>query len=354
MKNRPISIVLAALLMGPSIVQAELSALKGYGATPDQTSVSGLSSGGFMTAQLHVAYSDKFIGAGVLAGGPYYCAGSYESNSFMQNAMTTCMYPLTSWVGPDGAKLFKKAQAFAEQGLIAPVEQLKDDRLYLFGGGADKVVKAFIVKEVYDFYKAAGVPEANLQLQMNINAGHAILTNNDEDTACAITAPPYINDCDFYQSHQLLKHIYGELNPPAASDELSGQFVRFDQKAFVESDRSSMSEAAYLYVPASCETESCRIHVAFHGCKQGYKDIRDEYYKTTGYAEMADTNNMIVLFPQVESSATAPLNPQGCWDFWGYTDESAINPRFHTREAPQMKAVVAMIERLTEPKPTSE
>ena len=30
---------------------------------------------------------------------------------------------------------------------------------------------------------------------------------------------------------------------------------------------------------------------------------------------------MIVLFPQVEQSA---LNPQGCWDWWGYTGHDYI------------------------------
>ena len=39
-----------------------------------QTTVSGLSSGGYMAVQLHVAWSSLFHGAGVIAAGPYYCA----------------------------------------------------------------------------------------------------------------------------------------------------------------------------------------------------------------------------------------------------------------------------------------
>lgn len=35
--------------------------------------VSGFSAGGFMSSQVHVAYSGTFEGAGVLAGGPYWC-----------------------------------------------------------------------------------------------------------------------------------------------------------------------------------------------------------------------------------------------------------------------------------------
>ena len=41
----------------------------------NQVSVSGLSSGGYMATQLHVAYSSVFRrGAGVVAAGPWHCA----------------------------------------------------------------------------------------------------------------------------------------------------------------------------------------------------------------------------------------------------------------------------------------
>ena len=50
------------------IQAAELPAL---GAT--HATVSGMSSGGFMAVQMHVIYSDLFEGAGVVAGGPFYC-----------------------------------------------------------------------------------------------------------------------------------------------------------------------------------------------------------------------------------------------------------------------------------------
>jgi hypothetical protein len=39
-----------------------------------QISVSGISSGGFMAHQFHVAHSFNVMGAGIVAGGPYYCA----------------------------------------------------------------------------------------------------------------------------------------------------------------------------------------------------------------------------------------------------------------------------------------
>ena len=41
---------------------------------PAQISVSGISSGGFMAHQFHVAHSQHIMGSGIVAGGPYYCA----------------------------------------------------------------------------------------------------------------------------------------------------------------------------------------------------------------------------------------------------------------------------------------
>ena len=36
-----------------------------------------------------------------------------------------------------------------------------------------------------------------------------------------------------------------------------------------------------------------------------------------------------------------PMNPLGCWDWWGYTDDDYLS-----RTAPQLSAVHGMVERL--------
>jgi hypothetical protein len=48
--------------------------------------------------------------------------------------------------------------------------------------------------------------------------------------------------------------------------------------------------------------------------------VGDVYVKHGGYLETADTNNIVVLFPQVVASLLLPQNPVGCWDWWGYDD----------------------------------
>lgn len=55
-----------------------------------QVTVSGLSSGAFMAHQIHVAYSDRIRGAGMMAGGPFGC-----SNGLVCQAVVACMYSPT-------------------------------------------------------------------------------------------------------------------------------------------------------------------------------------------------------------------------------------------------------------------
>ncbi|WP_232364957.1 hypothetical protein [Salinimonas marina] len=42
--------------------------------TADAITVSGLSSGGYMANQFHLAYSDRVDGAAIISAGPFYCA----------------------------------------------------------------------------------------------------------------------------------------------------------------------------------------------------------------------------------------------------------------------------------------
>ena len=37
-----------------------------------------------------------------------------------------------------------------------------------------------------------------------------------------------------------------------------------------------------------------------------------------GYNEWADTNGIVVLYPQLDPTEILD-NPEGCWDWWGYT-----------------------------------
>ena len=54
-----------------------------YKVIKGESSVSGLSSGAFMTVQLHLAHSASFAGAGIIAGGPFRCAESFRAAALL-------------------------------------------------------------------------------------------------------------------------------------------------------------------------------------------------------------------------------------------------------------------------------
>merc|ERR1719498_1551259 len=55
----------------------------------DGITVSGISSGAYMAHQIHIAFSKVTHGAGIVAGGPYFCAGDPPKS--VVTAQTTCM-----------------------------------------------------------------------------------------------------------------------------------------------------------------------------------------------------------------------------------------------------------------------
>lgn len=333
-------------------------------------SVSGLSSGAFMTVQLHLAHSSCFVGAGIIAGGPYRCAETFRGaapiaeDACMLNALYIAMSPLVPMVAPKPAELAKMAKKTAAAGKIDPIQDIRGHRLYIFTGTNDKVLSPLVVKGTYEFYVKLGVAEADIKFVDDVAAGHSILTSNPEDLPLGANQPPYLNYGGYMQSHCLLRHIHSGLNDPA--ELLTGQLMRFDQTEFVDGDfdRASMLPFGYVYVPGAVlrgERQARRVHVALHGCKQGYGFVNyvagradtanqppygNRYVTTTGYNTMAESNDIIVLYPQATGDDSSAQNPDGCWDWWGYTDAGSDQPDYYTKDAIQIKAIYRMLKRL--------
>jgi predicted esterase len=338
-----------------------------YNVQKKQSSISGLSSGAFMTVQLHLAHSASFVGAGIIAGGPYRCVESFQAaamlaeDAYIQNSLFICMNPLVPETTPNADQLAQMAVETAKEGKIDPVENLNDDRIYIFTGSKDKVVFSDVVLRTKQFYELLGVQQNNIAYCDDVPAGHSIITDNPEDSPLGANQPPYINQGGFMQSYDILRHIYGDLNLPAKK--LSGSIVRFDQREFFSHEtRASMSRFGYAYIPRSVKKEGvpARVHIVLHGCKQGYNyipyingkaDVQNSppygnrYFTTTGYNYIADTNNFIVLYPQVEGVDNGlTQNPDGCWDWWGYTSLNSGHPDYYSQNAIQIKAIHSMLE----------
>jgi poly(3-hydroxybutyrate) depolymerase len=318
-------------------------ALPSLGASIKQSSVSGLSSGAFMAVQLEVAHASDIVGAGIVAGGPYACAESASAQAFpfwptavAQNAAQApyrCMK--TDWGAPDPAASVKRAKELAAAGDIDPLDDVKDDNVYLFSGDEDATVTRPVVEAAKRFFEDIGVASGNITL-VERQAGHAFLTE-EGGAACGISAAPYVSDCDYNQAKAILSWIYGPLAPEIPG--LSGHFIVFDQSRFA-GPGDGFADEGMVFVPEGCASApGCRIHIVLHGCEQSREEIGDTFIKESGFADVADENRLIVLFPQVEASS---VNPHGCWDWWGYTGLDYLG-----RDAPQIRAIWSMVEQLS-------
>jgi hypothetical protein len=307
-----------------------------------------------MAGQFEMAHAKDVIGAAIIAGGPYGCSESLYADVIpgpgtallnLTKAINGCMQnSLWAFGVPNPQQLAGRAERLAEHDRIDPIADVKTDRVYLFSGKNDTTVVPAIVAAARKFYEDVGVPSSNILYVSDIPAGHAFVTE-DRGPSCDHTGKPYIVDCDYDQAGALLKQIYGTLDAPV--ERPTGQLLAFDQDAFTEDlTNHGLSDLGLVYIPQACQEGSgCRVHIAFHGCGQNRTFVGDAFARDSGFARWADSNRIIVLFPQ---TAATPLNPQGCWDWWGYTGSDYL-----TRKAPQIQAVYRMLERLSAPRTSS-
>ena len=315
--------------------------LPGLAASAGDVTVSGISSGGYMAVQFQVAYSAIVRGAGIVAGGPYYCA-----EGSVRRALGNCMTPSGKDLPPTPEETLKTAKQLAETGRIDPLKNLQDDRVWLLAGGNDRTVLPPVM-DALDAFNRATLPADAISFVKVPEAGHAMLSVADpQANACPTSESPFINRCqDVDAAGKLLTHLLGPLQPPAAAP--AGEMIVFDQRPFVSGRAidASLANEGYAFVPASCRSGGCKVHVAFHGCLQNAGEIGRRFVDGAGYNGWAASNRIVVLYPQTVrryglawGSFRWLLNPKGCWDWWGYTGEN-----YHTRDGAQMRAVRAMI-----------
>ncbi|GAA3060393.1 extracellular catalytic domain type 2 short-chain-length polyhydroxyalkanoate depolymerase [Streptomyces glomeratus] len=291
------------------------------------TYVAGVSSGGFMATQLQVAYSGTFDGAGVYAAGPYDC-GQGKVIKFV-----TCDLGL----GADD--LERQARGWAAEGRIDPLSNLAGKPVYTYHGYLDPVVNPLVSRAGVDFYEDFG---ADVTYHNWDAAGHSWPTP-DGVVPCALTLPPFLNNCHNDPQREMLTTWLGGVNPRNAGAPM-GTLRYFDQNAYAPGGSAralSMDTTGQLYVPPACaQGAACRLVVALHGCLSAQQLLGTAFAEKGNLDTYADTNNLVVLYPQAVSSVW-PVNPQGCWDWFGYTGSD-----YAVKSAPQMTAIVNMVHAL--------
>ncbi|XP_004919497.3 uncharacterized protein LOC101732077 [Xenopus tropicalis] len=295
-------------------------------------SVSGLSAGAYMANQYHLAQSNRMVGAAFFAGGPYYCA---QGN--MINALNTCMkLPY----GININTLISKTNSYATSMLLDPVSNLAGQKVFIFSGSKDTVVVPGVVKKLEEYYKAFITSPGAIKTVYDIPAQHGMPTDS-YGGSCGLTNLDYVNNCNYNGAYEALNFIHGNLQKPSSSASLTGQLTLFDQSEYFGGSAAStyaMDTAGYVYVPSSCQAGAkCKLHIVFHGCLQGREKVGDRFAKNGGYNQVADLNDFIVLYPQAKSNMS---NPNGCWDWWGFTGTNYAN-----KNGSQMVAIERMMLR---------
>jgi poly(3-hydroxybutyrate) depolymerase len=340
MRSRLLRILAATAVFAFSAAASAVVPLPKYNVDKTQATVSGLSAGAFMANQLGYAYSSYFKGIGMFAGGPYMCAGHNNYTACMYNAtissaqLTTMQNDINAW---SGVQIDAKSNVAAQ-------------KVFMFVGTSDSTVGPNPMAAAQTQYTNNGVTSANLEYVQRASTAHVFPTDFDStgNNACSTTASPYISNCGYDGAKAVLGKFYGTLNArndaPAA-----GNYIEFDQTAFTTN--AGMGATGWVYVPANCASGAqCKVHVALHGCQQSYGTIGDKFVKNTGYTRWADTNSIIVLFPQAKvdntshtTAASGSLaNPNGCFDWIGW-----YGTNFAQKAGVQAAAIKAMVDQLS-------
>jgi hypothetical protein len=305
-------IVVVALSL--SFCLSKSAPLPQLGCDPALVSISGLSSGGYAAVQMFVGYSSLYMGLGVVAGGPYYCA-----RDDLAIALSTCMKDPELIMLPE---LEAITRTTALSGFIDGVDHMATSRVFILHGSQDIVVKQGVGLKLETFFRSFISAKGAVASEFSVMSGHGIPTLN-YGAPCNSSNSPYILNCDFDGVGSMIGHIYdGRLDVHRSAEFDNSSFVSFDQTAFfhppVTAKLAGFDETGYIYIPQSCSKRNsgCAIHVVLHGCRQGFALMGATFMQHSGYAEWAEGSGIVLLFPQ---AIVTELNPDGCWDWWGFT-----------------------------------
>lgn len=302
--------------------------------------VSGISSGGYMAHQFHIAYSEQVVGAALMASGPYGC-----SEGSLQTALTNCLNNSNHLKTEQYLSALKNLEKNND---IASLDKLNGDKVWIYRGLKDNTISQNVVQSQAGLYRWLG---AQVLEVYNIPSGHG-LPSNDFGVNCELTASPFINNCELDGIGAFFNYLYTEGNSSSVLDShikerpnivtaslTGGEFISFKQAEYLsESESNTLAELGYLYIPKNCLKENqCRVHIAFHGCQQNQEKVGMDFIQNTSYSQCAQIHNIVVMYPQTTASLV-PLNPKACWDWWGYTGK-----QFQTRSGKQIKHIYQML-----------
>lgn len=334
-RQRPDTLMQMSAVYCAIMCIALLSPCVGMTLNLDKSSVvvTGLSAGAYFASQFHVAYSGSLIGAGIIAGGPYYCAGDDVAI-----ATTTCM------IAPEAIDvdaLIAAAQFCVDSEFCDPLGRLGPQKVWLFSGTKDTVVAPGVMRKLELFYSKL-IPPTNINSTFTVPAEHSwpTLTLGNQ---CSYKGSPYINKCEYDASFLMLDYLLGPLN--ATGTAVTSNLHTVSQAQFMPigltPSEACLGPDTFVYVPTACQQGAlCKVAIVMHGCLQTLDDIGTHFITDIGMNDVAEANNIVLIYPQAVRDELRG-NPNGCFDWWGYT-----GPDYASKGGVQMLFVHNLLEGL--------
>lgn len=311
---RRLLIALVATVAVTACAREAADGLPSLSVDPARVTVVGFSSGAYMATQTQMAWPRVFSGAALIAGGPYGCAAGK-----LENALGACMQEAPAI---DVGALVQRATQRSDSGALGPVSALAHANVYVLHGRGDQRVATSVSHAAATFYATLRDGDPVLKAMRVTWDGERDFAHNLPLAAggddCHKSAPPYLGHCGFDAAAAVFSHLYGK--PPHPARAATGEVHSFAQKRFRAGDKDAyLGHTGYVYVPEACLAgQACGVMVAFHGCKQNAGAIGETFVREAGFNRWADVYQVAVLYPQTRASFV-PLNPQACWDWWGYS-----------------------------------
>eukprot|EP00037_Helgoeca_nana_P029548 m.353740 g.353740 ORF g.353740 m.353740 type:complete len:392 (+) comp27996_c0_seq4:1687-2862(+) len=324
----------------------------------NSVSVSGISSGADMAAQLQVVLSRTFMGVGIFAGQAYHCAVYRFPLDPLKAPNPSVPYcdgcPKGETLTYDHCKnlpnitsappLVARATAAAAAGEIDDLATLRTRRAFLYRGKSDTTYNKGSVNATANVFRALMPPES-VHFEDRIDSPHLVPGINPYLCWWEEWSGP--DNCTYDGARHALEWIYGRdalsRGRDNATESLFPLLKPFDQRPHLpNSPPSYLADKGRIFVPPACEPagSKCKLHVFLHGC--GVSFSYDVFTKYSGFNEWAMRNNIIILYPKMGTSGPTSQLKSGCFDGYGQTSDA-----YDQRTAPQIIAIKSMVDSLT-------
>jgi len=324
-----------------------------YNIDTKKVTLSGLSGGGSFAEILHLTYSSHFSGIGIFSAFFYRC-GNYSKTIEEHYAKcgnpggypTKGFKPNTKLSNPNLA--VKNAKEYADAKLIDPLNNLRHQKVFIWQGTIDVYTtpnNGLSVLNIYEPYL-----DSKEQVYTKIQYANHHLPTINRGTNCPMQSDPtkdaFIGKCQYNGVYNMLDFLLPQntvVSPENQKSKLTN-LKEFDQSEFFHGIGNSttigLADVGFIYVPSNCTStkNKCYLHFYFHGCFLTFSEVGTKHIVQSGFLEVAEANNIIVVFPMAK---VTPANTGGCFDFFGYTGSN-----YAMKTGKQITIIQRILERL--------